>query len=114
MRKLWAILLIVSITCVEVSIPTQDEILNLFDMDEAELNIFKKIGNGIKKGFNVIKKGLKGAWNIAKKGINWLKKKGLWNHIKSLLKTVGKTAATAACSSYIPKEACSTVINSLL
>ena len=107
MKKFLAILLIAAITCVEFSKPTQDEVFNLFDMDDAELNIFTSIWDKIKGFFT-------GAWNAIKKGISWLKEKGLWDHIKTVLKTLGGTAAKAACSALASSEMCETVINALL
>ena len=106
MKQFLAILLIAAITCVEVSKP--------LDYTEIELNIFKKIGNGIKKVVNGVKNFVSNAWNAVQKGINWLKQKGLWDHVKTLLKTAGKAAATAACSAALSPAVCAPVINFLL
>ena len=111
MRKFLVILLIAAIACVEVSNTkekvTEDELLKLLNIDSVEMGFIKKV---VRKIGNFGKK----VWNGVKNGINFLKQKGWWEPIKTILKTAGKAAATAACSAYLSPAVCAPVINILL
>ena len=109
MRKLLAILLIATIACngfVEtIESLNEDMIFDYFELDKeaVELNIFSGIGNI----FNKI-------WKTVKGVVKWLKKKGLWDKIVSIAKTVGKIAAKQFCEKYAKTSKCSDIVDKFL
>ena len=109
MRKLLAILLIVTIACnglVETfeSI-NENTIFDYFDLDKEaiELGFWDSIGNFFKK-----------IWNGIKSVVDWLKEKGFWEQIKSLAKTAGKWAAKALCKKFTSSDKCGDIVDQFL
>ena len=103
MRKLLVFLLIAVIACAEVAEKDAFEDFEL-DLDSAELKSW--LGNI----WNKIKSFGQKVWNGVKSGVDFLKRTGIWN----VLKTAGKAVATTACSAYLSPAVCGPVIGALL
>ena len=112
MRKLLAILLIATIACnglVETFESfNEDMIFDYFELDKEAVEL------GIKDFFGKIGGFFKGLWKKVKGVVNWLKKKGVWDKIKSLAKTAGKYAAKALCTEYAKSDKCGDIVDGIL
>ena len=95
MKKFLLVLLIAVIAC--------NDVVETIDLDDAELNIFKKIGNFFK-----------GLWEKVKGVVNKLKSWGVWDAIVKAAKTVGKLAAKALCNKYDSSGKCGDIVDKFI
>jgi hypothetical protein len=102
MRKFLVFLLIAVIACAEVAEKDAFEDFEI-DLDSVELKSW--LGNI----WNKIKSFGQKVWNGIKGGVDFLKRTGIWN----VLKTAGKAVATTACSAYLSPAVCGPIIGLL-
>ena len=95
MRKFLLVLLIAVIAC--------NDVVETIDLDDAELNIFKKIGGFFKK-----------LWEKVKGVVNKLKSWGVWDAVVNAAKTVGKFAAKALCNRFDSSGKCSDIVDKFI
>ena len=95
MRKFLLVLLIAVIAC--------NDVVDTLDFEDAELNIFKSIGNFFKN-----------LWNKVKGVVQKLKDWGVWDAIVQAAKTLGKFAAKALCNKYDSSGKCGDIVDKFI
>ena len=124
MNKLLVFFLLAIVTCEQLDTSVEDAFnsvdidkyldhyIDEVEFDDVELQLkLRNIFKGIKNFFKgTIGKAFKKLGKAVQKGINVLKEKGIWDKLVSVVKSVGKIAATSLCSAYLSPAVCTPAV----